>query len=72
MYHHAAEALQSASPTADPPSLIEHAHQPGRFATLAIGSLDRDPPTAPEGISDSLAHLPFTCAFAARASRHGK
>ena len=59
----AADWLQRASPAADPPSLIEHAQQAGRFAALAIGSLDRDAPTVPEAIADCLAHLLFTCVF---------
>ena len=63
-YEQAADWLQHASPAADPPSLIEHAQQAGRFAALAIGSLDRDAPTVPEAITDCLAHLLFTCVFA--------
>jgi hypothetical protein len=63
-YEQAADWLQHASPSADPPSLIEHAQQAGRFAALAIGSLDRDEPSVPEAISDCLAHLLFTCVFA--------
>ena len=64
---------QHASPAADPPPLIEHAQQAGRFAALAIGSLDRDAPTVPEAITDCLAHLLFACVFAdaAARSRHG-
>ena len=67
-YDQAADALQSASATSDPPSLIEHAQQAGRFAALAIGSLDRDAPTVPEAICDCLAHLLFVCVFADAAS----
>ncbi len=43
--------------------------QPGRFAALAIGSLDRDAPSAPEAITDCLAHLLFACVFADTAAR---
>jgi hypothetical protein len=49
--------------------LIEHAQQAGRFAALAIGSLDRGAPTVPEAIADCLAHLLFTCVFAEIAAR---
>jgi len=51
-YEEAAGWLRKASPTAEPPSLIEHSQQSGRFAALAIGSLDRDAPTVPETIAD--------------------
>ena len=68
-YEQAADWLQHASPTTDPPSLIEHAQQAGRFAALAIGSLDRDASTVPEAITDCLAHLLFTCVFADTAAR---
>ena len=63
-YELAADWLRHASPTAEPPSLIEHAQQSGRFAALAIGALDRDAPTVPETIADCLAHLLFTSVFA--------
>jgi hypothetical protein len=68
-YEQAADWLQHASPAADPPSLIEHAQQAGRFAALAIGALDRDAPTVAEAIADCLAHLLFTCVFADAATR---
>jgi len=63
-YEQAADWLRHPSPTAEPPSLIEHAQQAGRFAALAIGSLDRDAPDVPEAITDCLAHLLFTYVFA--------
>jgi hypothetical protein len=53
-----------ASPTSEPPGLIEHAQQAGRFAALAIGSLDADAPTVPEAICDCLGHLLFVSVFA--------
>jgi hypothetical protein len=68
-YEQAADWLQHASATDDPPPAIEHAQQAGRFAALAIGSLDRDAPTVPEAITDCLAHLLFTCVFAEIAAR---
>jgi len=68
-YEQAGDWLERASPAADPPSLIEHAQQSGRFAALAIGSLDRDAPTVPEAITDCLAHLLFVCVFADTAAR---
>ena len=64
VYDQAAHALLDASPTADPPSLVEHAQEAGRWAALAIGSLDRNAPTAPEAISDCLTHLLVVCVFA--------
>jgi len=66
-YEQAADWLQHASPTAEPPPLIEHAQQAGRFASLAISSLDRDAPSVPEAIADCLAHLLFACMFAVAA-----
>ena len=68
-YEQAADWLEHTSPAADPPSLIEHAQQSGRFAALAIGSLDRDAPSVPEAITDCLAHLLFACVFADTAAR---
>jgi hypothetical protein len=68
-YEQTADWLQHASATADPPPAIEHAQQAGRFAALAIGSLDRDAPTVPDAITDCLAHLLFTCVFAEIAAR---
>jgi hypothetical protein len=68
-YEQAADWLEHTSPATDPPSLIEHAQQSGRFAALAIGSLDRDAPTVPEAITDCLAHLLFACVFADTAAR---
>jgi hypothetical protein len=63
-----AHALHALSPTAEPPSLIEHAQQAGRYAAIAIGALDRDAATIPETISDCLAHLLTVCVFADAAS----
>ena len=68
-YERAADWLEHASSAADPPSMIEHAQQAGRFAALAIGSLDREAPSVPEAITDCLAHLLFTCVFADAAAR---
>ncbi len=71
VYDAAADALEMASPISDPPSLIEHSQQAGRFAALAIGSLDADTPAASEAICDCLGHLLFVCLFADAASdRH--
>ena len=68
-YEQTADWLEHASSAADPPSLIEHAQQSGRYAALAIGSLDRDAPTVPEAITDCLAHLLFSCVFVDTAAR---
>jgi hypothetical protein len=64
VYDQAADWLERASPTAEPPPLIEHSEQAGRLVALAIGSLDRDAPSVPEAISDCLAHLLFVCVIA--------
>ena len=63
-YEQAADWLEQSSAASDPPPAIEHAQQAGRFAALAIGTLDRDAPTVPETIADCLAHLLFTSVFA--------
>ena len=68
VYDETAHALHAISPTADPPSLIEHAQEAGRYAAIAIGALDRDAATVPETISDCLAHLLTLCVFADTAS----
>ncbi len=63
-YEQVADWLEHASAAGDPPPAIDHAQQAGRFAALAIGSLDRDAPSVPEAISDCLAHLLFVCVLA--------
>jgi hypothetical protein len=60
----AAHHLRAISPTADPPSLIHHAQEAGRYTAIAIGLLDGDAARAPEAISDCLAHLLTVCVFA--------
>ena len=65
----AAHHLCALSPTADPPSLIHHAQEPGRYTAIAIGLLDGDAATAPEAISDCLAHLLTVCVFADAAGK---
>ena len=67
-YEQAADWLEHAPAAADPPALIDHAQQAGRYAAVAIGSLDRDAPNAPEAITDTLAHLLIVCVFADAAS----
>ena len=64
----AAHHLHALSATADPPSLIHHAQEAGRYTAIAIGLLDHDPALAPEAISDCLAHLLTVCVFADRAA----
>ena len=64
VYDQAADWLKHASPAADPPALIDHPQQAGRYAALAIGSLDRDAPNSPEAITDTLAHLLTVCVIA--------
>ena len=63
-YEQAADWLEHASAAVDPPALIDHAQQAGRYAAVAIGSLDRNAPNAPEAITDTLAHLLTVCVFA--------
>ena len=63
-YEQAADWLEHASAAVDPPALIDHAQQAGRYAAVAIGSLDRNAPNATEAITDTLAHLLAVCVFA--------
>jgi hypothetical protein len=64
VYDQAVHALLDTSPTADPPSLVDDAQEEGRWAALAIGSLDQDAPNAPEAMADLLTHLLVVCVFA--------
>ena len=48
VYDETAEELHQASPTAQPPSLIEHAEQAGRWAALAIGASTATHPPPPK------------------------
>ena len=64
IYDEAAHHLRALSPIADPPSLVQHAQEAGRYTAIAIGELDRDARMAPEAISDCLAHLLTVCVFA--------
>ena len=68
----AAHHLRALSPTADPPSLIEHAQEAGRYTAIAIGLLDGDASMAPETISDCLARLLTVCVFADAATEAGR
>ena len=67
-YEQAADWLEHASAAVDPPALIDHAQQAGRYAAVAIGALDRDAPNSPEAITDTLAHLLTVCVIADAAS----
>ena len=69
IYDEAAHHLRALSPTADPPSLIHHAQEAGRYTAIAIGLLDGDAAKAPQAISDCLAHLLTVCVFADAASK---
>ena len=64
IYDEAVHHLRAVSPTADPPSVVQHAQEAGRHTAIAIGALDRDARMAPEAISDCLAHLLTVCVFA--------
>jgi hypothetical protein len=64
IYDEAAHHLHALSPTVDPPSVVQHAQEAGRYTAVAIGTLDRDVRMAPEAISDCLAHLLTVCLFA--------
>jgi len=72
IYDEASHHLASLSPTADPPSLIEHAQEAGRYTAIAVGLLDRDARMAPEAISDCLGHLLTVCVFADFATEAGR
>lgn len=65
----AAHALHAFPPTADPPSVIQHAQEAGRCTAVAIGALDADAARAPEAMSDCLANLLTVCAFANAAGK---
>ena len=69
IHDEAAHHLLALSPTADPPSLIHHAQEAGRYTAIAIGLLDGDAAKAPQAISDCLAHLLTVCVFADAASK---
>jgi len=67
----AAHHLRELSTTTDPPSLIQHAQEAGRYTAIAIGLLDHDAAKAPEAISDCLGHLLTVCVFADAATEGG-
>jgi len=58
-----ADALAQVSPTARPPSLIDHAEEAARSVAIAIDAAYGDPPAAPRPIADALAHLLVVCVF---------
>jgi hypothetical protein len=64
VYDEAAHALHALSPAANPPSIVQHAQEAGRYTAIAIGALDADAVTVPETISDCLARLLAVCVFA--------
>jgi hypothetical protein len=64
IYDETAHHLRALSSTADPPSVVQHAQEAGRYTAIALGALDRDAAMAPEAISDCLAHLLTVCVFA--------
>jgi hypothetical protein len=65
---HAVEQASDALPhlllRAQPPSLIGHAEEAGRWVAVAIDLAHADPSAAPRAISDALGHLLVLCAFA--------
>ena len=63
--------LRELTMTADPPSLIQHAQEAGRYTAVTIGLLDRDAAMAPEAISVCLGHLLTVCVFADAATHGG-
>jgi hypothetical protein len=69
-YEQTAEWLEHASPTSEPPPLVEHSQNAGRLAALAIGALDRDLPSVPEAIGDCIAHLLVVCVLADEAGQN--
>ena len=64
VYEQSARALRQASLQPDPPSIVEHAQQAGRWAAIAIEALDQRRPAASEAIIDCLADLLCVCVFA--------
>jgi hypothetical protein len=71
IWDEAAHHLSKLSMTADPPSLVQHAQEAGRYTAIAIGLLDHDAAKAPEAISDCLGHLLTVCVFAGAATHGG-
>ena len=69
IYDEAEHALSAFNPDADPPSLIEHAHEASRWTAIAIEAINRDTGRAAEAIADALAHLLAVCIFADAATR---
>jgi len=67
IYDEAEDALSAFNPDADPPSLIEHAHEASRWT--AIATIDRDTGFAAEAIADALAQLLAVCVFADTATQ---
>jgi hypothetical protein len=64
IYDEAEHALSAFDADADPPSLIEHAHEASRWTAIAIEAIDRDTGFAAEAIADALAQLLAVCVFA--------
>jgi len=69
IYDEAEHGLSACSADADPPSLIEHAHEAGRWTAIAIEAIDRDTGFAAEAIADADAHLLAVCVFADSATQ---
>jgi hypothetical protein len=64
VFHQAAQALGEARLEGEPPSIVEHSQQAGRWAAIAIEALDAHRPAASEAIIDCQAHLLCVCVFA--------
>jgi hypothetical protein len=67
VYDLAGDALQRVSLADEPPSIVDHSQQAGRWVAIAIEALDRDASAASEAIIDSLGHLLVVCVFTALA-----
>ena len=64
VFEQSAAALREARLGREPPSIVEHAQQAGRWAAIAIEALDQRRPGASEAIIDCLANLLCVCVFA--------
>ena len=63
-YEVTASALADARLDREPPSVIEHAQQAGRWTVNAIDNLDQDAAGVPDAIADALARLVVLSLFA--------
>jgi hypothetical protein len=69
-YEVAASELKDAGLDREPPSVVEHAQQAGRWTAIAIDSLDQDAAGVPDAIEDALGRPLVVSLFADTARGH--